>query len=281
MQPVKAFEIGAMFWMGRESLEELQSLGMRCGQLGAAGGADLSDATAAQWKRDAEAAEFALLSVVAAYDGEDYADIPTVQRTVGFIPAATRDAREQRTYAVSDFAARLGVNAIGAHIGFVPENPNDPDYKAVRDLVRRVCDYAAANRQVFALETGQEPASVLMRFIGDVDRENLKINFDPANMILYGTGDPVEALRAVAPRVVSVHCKDGEWPAPGVAGALGTERPLGHGAVGMENFIRTLAAVGYRGALCIEREGTSHEGWLRDVRAAAQLLQQITAKLGS
>lgn len=281
MQPLRDFEIGAMFWMGRESLEELQALGLRCGQLGAGGGADLSDAVAAQWKRDAEAAQFTLLSVVAAYDGEDYADIPTVQRTVGFIPAATRDARERRTYAVSDFAARLGVKAIGTHIGFVPENTNDPDYKAVRDLVRRICDYAAAHGQVFALETGQEPAGVLMRFISDVDRDNLKINFDPANMILYGTGDPVEALRTVAPRVVSVHCKDGEWPAPGVAGALGTERALGHGAVGIDNFVRTLAAVGYRGPLCIEREGTSHEGWLRDVRAAAQLLHGITAKLGN
>jgi sugar phosphate isomerase/epimerase len=279
MQPLKTFETGAMFWIGRETLAELQSLGLGCGQLGAAGSADLSPAAASQWKHDAEAARFTILSVVAAYDGEDYADIPTVQRTVGFIPPSTREARERRTCAVSDFAARLGVKAIGTHIGFVPEDPADPDYKAVREMVRRVCDYAARNGQVFALETGQEPAAVLMRFIGDVDRENLKINFDPANMILYGTGDPIEALRTVAPRVTSVHCKDGDWPPQGVPGALGTERPLGQGAVGIERFVKTLAEIGYRGPLCIEREGVSHEGWLRDVGAAARMLREIAAKL--
>ncbi len=145
---------------------------------------------------------------------------------------------------------------------------------------RRICDYAAANAQDFALETGQERADVLMRFIGDVGRANLKINFDPANMILYGTGDPIDALRTVAPRVLSVHCKDGDWPPAGMAGALGSERPLGKGAVGIERFVRTLAELGYRGTLSIEREGTNHETWLRDVRAAALLLEGITATLG-
>jgi sugar phosphate isomerase/epimerase len=264
-----------MFWMGRETLPELQQLGLRCGQLGAGGSADLSEETATRWKRNAEAAQFTILSVVAAYAGEDYADIPTVQRTVGFIPPATRETREQRTYAVSDFASKLGVKAIGTHIGFVPEDAGDPDYIAVRGLVRRVCDYAAAKGQDFALETGQERADVLMRFINDVGRANLKINFDPANMVLYGTGDPIEALRTVASRVISVHCKDGDWPPAGVAGALGTERPLGQGSVGMERFVRTLEEVGYRGSLCVEREGTSHDGWLSDVASAKRLLEAL------
>ncbi len=279
MQPVKALEPGAMFWIGRETLAELQSLGLRCGQLGVAGGVDLSDALATQWKSDLDAAQFTLSTVVAAYDGEDYADIPTVQRTVGFIPQATRAAREERTYAVSDFGARLGVKSIATHIGFVPEDAADPDYVAVRDLVRRVCDHAAANGQSFALETGQERANVLLHFIEDVNRPNLKINFDPANMILYGTGDPIEALRTLAPKVVSVHCKDGDWPPRAIAGALGTERPLGQGSVGIERFVKTLAEVGYRGQLTIEREGTSHEVWLHDVGEAVRLLQRITVSM--
>jgi sugar phosphate isomerase/epimerase len=273
-------QAGAMFWIGRETLGELQSLGLRCGQLGVGGGLDLPDALAAQWKRDLDAAQFTLATVVAAYEGEDYADIPTVQRTVGFIPPATRAAREQRTYAVSDFAARLGVKSIATHIGFVPDDATDPDYAAVRDVVRRVCDRAAANGQSFALETGQEKAAVLLRFIQDVDRANLKINFDPANMILYGTGDPIEALRVLAPLVISVHCKDGDWPPKGVPGALGAERPLGQGSVGVERFVKTLAQVGYCGQLNIEREGTNHAGWLRDVGEAVRLLERITASLG-
>ena len=275
MQSVKPLEPGAMFWIGRETLDEVRGLGLRCGQLGVAGGIALTDQLSAQWKGDLDAAEFTLATVFAAYDGEDYADIPTVQRTVGFIPPATRHTREHRTYAVGDFAARIGVKSIATHIGFVPEDTGALDYIEVRDLVRRVCDHAAANGQTFALETGQERAEVLLRFIGDVDRANLKINFDPANMILYGTGDPIEALRVLGPLVVSVHCKDGDWPPRDVPGALGSERKLGQGSVGMERFVRTLAEIGYRGGLNIEREGTSHEEWLRDVGEAARLLERI------
>src|SRR5260370_32578462 len=144
--------------------------------------------------------------------------MPTVQRTVGFVHAETRQERERRTYDVSDFAARMGVGSIACHIGFVPEDPADADYGAVRDTVRRVCDHAAQHGQTFALETGQEPAEVLLRFIRDVDRANLRINFDPANLILYGSGEPIAALETLAPLVISVHCKDGDWPAPGVKG---------------------------------------------------------------
>ncbi len=277
MQSVKPMQPGAMFWIGREEIGELTQLGLRCGQLGVAGGIQLTDALGSQWKRDLDAAQFTLMTVFAAYDGEDYADIPTVQRTVGFIPRDTRDARERRTYAVSDFAARLGAPSIATHIGFVPEDTADPDYTAVRDLVRRVCDHAARNGQSFALETGQERAEVLMEFIRDVDRANLKINFDPANMILYGTGDPIEALRVLAPLVVSVHCKDGDWPPKDVTGALGTERPLGRGSVGMERFVQTLKEIGYRGSLNVEREGVSHEDWLHDVGEAVRLLERISA----
>jgi sugar phosphate isomerase/epimerase len=279
MQPVKAFEPGAMFWIGRETLAELQHLGLRCGQLGVGGGVEINEGLTAQWKRDLQAANFAISTVVVAYDGEDYADIPTVQRTVGFVPPATRAAREQRTYAVSDFGAALGIRSLATHIGFVPEDPADADYIGVRDMVRRVCDHAAANGQTFALETGQERAEVLLGFIRAVDRPNLKINFDPANMILYGTGDPIEALRLLAPHVVSVHCKDGDWPPKDVPGALGTERPFGQGAVGVDRFVRTLKEIGYKGQLNIEREGTDHATWLHDVGAAAKRLRSLAATL--
>src|SRR5689334_22443499 len=201
-----------MFWADRDRLTEIKSLGVRCGQLGIPGGLALTDAVAKDWRAALDREQFKLVTVFAAYDGESYADIPTVQGTVGFIPRDTRAEREQRTYQVSDFAAALGVGGIACHIGFVPEDAAHPDYVAVRDLVRRVCDHAARHRQTFALETGQEPADVLLRFLKDVNRPNLGINFDPANMILYGTGDPIEALAVLGPHVLSVHAKDGDWP---------------------------------------------------------------------
>ena len=217
-----------------------------------------------------------MVTVVAAYLGEDYADIPTVQRTVGFIPPEFREERERRTYAVSDFAAALGVTSIACHIGFVPEDAGDPDYVAVRDMVRRICSHAARHGQTFALETGQEPAHVLLNFLNDVGQPNLGINFDPANMILYGTGDPVEALDVLGPHVLSVHCKDGDWPAKDAPGSLGTERPLGAGSVGIPRFLAKLKAIGFRGPLNIEREAENLEERYRDIRAAVKLLNSLS-----
>jgi L-ribulose-5-phosphate 3-epimerase len=268
-------ETGVIFWADRDDLATVKSFGVRCGQLGVPGGMDLNAAVAAQWRAALQEAAFTVVTVVAAYLGEDYADIPTVQRTVGFIPPESREQREQRTYAVSDFAAALGVKSIACHIGFVPDGHGEPDYIAVRDMVRRVCAHAASHGQTFALETGQEPARVLLNFLRDVDRPNLGINFDPANMILYGSGDPVEALDLLGPHVLSVHCKDGDWPAKDAPGSLGAERPLGHGSVGIPRFLEKLKAVGFRGPLNIEREAENQEERYRDLRAAVKLLDSL------
>lgn len=275
MQQLEPNEIGVMFWADRDHLAEIKSLGVRCGQLGIPGSMEL-DATAVQdWKAALEQEQFTVVTVVASYTGESYADIPTVERTVGFIPQSTREEREQRTKDISDFAADLGVGSIACHIGFVPEDHKHPDYIAVREMVRRVCDHASKHLQTFALETGQEPAATLLAFLKDVDRPNLRINFDPANMILYGTGDPIEALKVLAPHVVSVHCKDGDWPPKDKPGALGTERPLGKGSVGIDRFIAALKNAGYRGALNIEREAENQEERIADIRAAIPYLKSL------
>lgn len=276
MHKPEPLETAVMFWAGRDpaqTIAELTALGIRSGQLGIPG--DLDVACAPQWRDALSAAGFRVFTVFAAYDGESYADIPTVQRTVGFIPPATREARESRTLAVSNFAAVIGAPGIATHIGFVPESPADPDYVAVRDMVRRVCDHAARHNQTFALETGQEPADVLLAFLKDVDRPNLGINFDPANMILYGTGDPIEALGILGPRVISVHCKDGDWPEPGVPGALGNETALGSGSVGIERFLTKLREIGYSGPLSIEREASDPARRMRDIESAIALLASL------
>jgi sugar phosphate isomerase/epimerase len=252
----------------------LKALAAGCGQMGVPGDMELAGAGAA-WKRAIEETGFPVVTVFAAFTGEDYADGPTVQRTVGFIPKDTRAAREQRMMAVSDFAAEFGAPGIATHIGFVPEDDRDEDYLGVRELVRRVCDHAARHNQTFALETGQETAEALRHFFIDVNRDNLRINFDPANMVLYGTGDPIEALHVLQQHVVTVHCKDGDWPPKGVPGALGTEKPLGQGSVGMERFIEKLKAIGYSGPLTIEREASDPQERLRDIKMAVGLLEKL------
>ncbi len=144
-------EIGVMFWAGRDKLSELRALGVHAGQLGVGGDAPLTSVAAADWREAIGEAQFSIATVVCAYSGEDYADIPTVQRTVGFIPAATREARLRRTIEASDFAAALGVTSVACHIGFVPEDHSDGDYIAVRRMVREICRHAAQHGQTFAL----------------------------------------------------------------------------------------------------------------------------------
>jgi sugar phosphate isomerase/epimerase len=268
-------EVGVMFWAGRDNLAEIQSLGVRCGQLGVPGDLELTAQAAAGWKSALDQAEFPVVTVFAAYNGEAYADIPTVQRTVGFIPRDTRAEREQRTYQVIDFAAAIGVSSFACHIGFVPEDIGHPDYIEVREMVRRVADHAAKTKQTFALETGQEPAHVLQRFLKDVDRANVGINFDPANLILYGTGDPIEALSVLGPHLISVHVKDGDWPNTDQPGALGIERPLGQGAVGIPRFVSKLKEIGFRGPLNIEREAENQAERIADIRKAVTYLNSL------
>jgi sugar phosphate isomerase/epimerase len=284
---LEPMEVGLMFWGERnpqKTIQAVKSLGIRCGHLGFAGHVPL-DGVAGQWKAAADAEDFTVTSIWAAFEGESYADVPTVQRTVGFIPEATRESREERAKQIIDTGDAMGIPIFACHIGFVPEDHDSREFVAMRDLVRRLCDHAAQYRMTFALETGQERAEAMMRFIDEVGRSNLKINFDPANMILYGTAEPIPALETMAPHVISVHCKDGTWPPKGVPDALGREMPLGEGAVGMDRFVAKLKDIGYRGPLTIEREvsldqdmddrhkeGLSH---LDDIRSAIALLKRL------
>ncbi len=266
-----------VFWpgCGRDTLAQVVNMNVTCGQMVLAGDVALTPEFTAQCKQELAAANFKVVTCFAAYNGEDYADIPTVEATVGFIPVATRAERLARTLALSDFAASLGVGSIACHIGFVPHDKSNAQYIAVLDMVRRVCDYAAAHGQTFALETGQEPAHVLLDFFEDVARPNLKINFDPANLILYGSDEPLPALKLLAKHVASVHAKDGNWPDKTKPGSLGHETRLGDGSVNMQAFVNTLKEVGYTGTLCVEREAMDPQERHRDMEYAVPYLRSL------
>ncbi len=282
MEPL---QVGVMFWTGGDlatqvppdqTVRMVSQLGVSCGQLGIHPGAILNNEQITVWKTALDTEGMEIVTVFSSYLGESYASISTVQKTVGFIPPLTREEREARTYECSDFASELGVSSLATHIGFVPEDRTNPDYIAVREMVRRVCDYCAQNDQIFALETGQEPARTLRDFIADVDRENLGINFDPANMILYGSGEPLEALEIVREHVVTVHCKDAKWPTE--RGQWGTETPLGKGDVSIDKFLTKLKEIGYWGPLVIEREITGEKQQV-DIRAGIAWLEELRALL--
>lgn len=217
--------------------------------------------------------------VFGGFEGESYADIPTTAKTVGLVPAGTRAERVQEFKEIADFAKLLGVDAVGLHLGFIPHDAAEGLFDQVVAVTRDICDHCKANGQNFHLETGQESAEDLLQFIAAVDRDNLFVNFDPANMILYGSGEPVEALGKVGKFVRSVHCKDANWSdKPG--DAWGAEMPLGEGAVGMEKFLAKLKEIGYEGPLTIEREIPEDPARQKaEIGGGAKLLTDLRAKL--
>lgn len=220
-----------------------------------------------------------LTAVFGGFDGESYADIPTVSKTVGLVPEETRADRLQEMKEISDFSRLLGCDVIALHLGFVPHDTADPLYQEVIQVTRELCDHAGQNDQSVHLETGQETADGLLQFIGDMQRDNLFINFDPANMILYGTGQPIEALKKVGQYVKSVHCKDATWSdRPGET--WGCEVPLGEGQVDMKAYLSTLKEIGYSGPLTIEREIPEEpERQKAEIAHASGLLVQLRSEL--
>jgi len=229
--------------------------------------------SAKELARRFEEAGMQITVVFCGFAGESYADIPTVAATVGLVPPATRSQRLIEAKEISDFAADLGVPAVALHIGFIGDDLDSPQYHAMVATTRELCDHCNKNNQRLHLETGQETAQELIRFIADVDRPNLAVNFDPANMILYGCGEPLPALKLLGPLVKSVHCKDAKWAArPGKE--WGREVPLGAGDVDMAAFIQVLSEIGYTGPLTIEREIVGDQQLL-DMQKGVELLNRL------
>lgn len=234
-----------------------------------------------EFLKKCRAGNISVTCVFGGFAGESYADIPTTERTVGLVPRDTRAARLAEMTEISDFAKILGCNAVGLHIGFVPADRASADYKEFLNCTRDLLDHVAGNNQNLHLETGQETADHLLDFIHDVRRENLFINFDPANMILYGTGEPIAALRKVGRYVRSVHCKDARWAPEADRGKRwGAEVALGEGDVGIEAYLRTLKEIGYSGPLTIEREIPQDRDRQRaDIGSAQELLLSLRRRL--
>ena len=220
-----------------------------------------------------------LTCVFGGFDGESYADIPTTQKTVGLVPAETRAARTAEMKEIADFANLLGCKCVGLHIGFIPHDTSDPQYAQVVAVAQELCDHCKTMGQSVHLETGQETADGLLQFIGDVARDNLKVNFDPANMILYGTGEPIEAVKKVGKHLGSVHCKDAKWAAnPGQE--WGQEVPVGEGDVNFEAYLNALKEVGYEGPLTIEREIPQEpERQKQEIGHAVTVLTDLKSKI--
>ncbi len=208
------------------------------------------------------------------FPGEDYTTPQTIQATGGFGNPADRPARLARLDWALERTKALGLSDLMLHAGFLPAI-DDPGRSSMLDTLARAGQRAAEAGITLAFETGQETADLLRRTLDDLKAPNLKVNFDPANMLLYDMGDPIRAVEILGPDICSVHVKDAKRPT--TPGQWGAEVPLGQGEVDIKRFVRTLKAVGYTGPLVVEREVGDQAARLRDVAHGLAFLRECLA----
>src|ERR1700686_1246494 len=213
-------------------------------------------------------------SLVVGGPGKEVWDFYQGPLTIGLVPRETRAIRIAHIKKASDFAKQCGIPAVQTHCGFIPENPNDQAYRETVEAMREVAAYCKKNGQNFRYETGQETPITLVRAIQDVGLDNQGVNFDLANLILYGKANPVDAIELLGPYVQGIHAKDGLWPSN--PKELGQEVPIGKGKGDFRRIISRLKELKYRGAVTIERE-ISGPQQTEDVRAAKAYLEKLTA----
>lgn len=192
--------------------------------------------------------------------------------TLGLVPPAYRARRVLELIRAGSFAEKIGVRAIITHAGFIPENAYDPLFQEVVVAVRQIAAHLEKKGMEFWFETGQETPVTLLRLIQAVGLPNLGINLDPANLILYGKGNPIDALDVFGKYVRNIHAKDGLYPTDPMQ--LGKEVKVGTGRVRFPEFVRRLKEIGFSGEFIIEREITG-EQQARDILATVKYLQEL------
>ncbi len=206
--------------------------------------------------------------------GEDYSTPQTIRETGGIVPDEHWEANWANIQRYADLAAQLNLSTVTAHAGFIPHDSHDPSYQRIMDRLLKIADLFKQRFDGWLLlETGQEEAETLQRLIEAMGRDNVGVNFDPANMLLYDMGDPVEGVKLLMPHVRSVHLKDACRPEQ--KGQWGLETPVGQGKVDWLAFLKVLKNAGYRGDLIFERE--AGESRVEDIRSGAEHIRKLCA----
>jgi len=259
-----------------ELLEEgpgkLFDLGVDCVQLNASDNGIYTEENAEKAKEMLKG-KVRISSLWAGWGGPAVWDSVDGPHTLGLVPPAYRHRRIGELLKGADFANMLGVKDMATHVGFIPEHPSFPEYRGVVAAVRYVADYCGSMGINFNFETGQETPVTLMRTIKDSGCRNMGINLDPANLILYGRANPVDALDVFRGYIRGVHVKDGDYPT-GNFYELGHERVVGEGTVNFPVFLPKLLRQGYEGDLYIERE-ISGDQQVKDIRKTIEYVREL------
>ncbi|MEC8988982.1 MAG: sugar phosphate isomerase/epimerase family protein [Verrucomicrobiota bacterium] len=203
--------------------------------------------------------------------GEDYSSLDAIKETGGVVPDKHWDANWANIQAVAGIAAGLDLKIVTFHAGFLPHEESDPGFAKLLGRITEIADVFDANDIDLGFETGQETADTLRLFLEKLNRPSVGVNFDPANMILYGKGDPIDALETLAPFLKQCHIKDATMTRD--PGTWGMEVTVGTGEVDWPAFFSTLAKVDFRGHCCIERE--ADEQRVADIRTAREFVTQL------
>ena len=208
------------------------------------------------------------------WEGPTVWDFYDGQLTLGLVPPEFRTVRIKNLCDGADFAKKLGVTDVATHMGFIPENPNDPNFAPFCVSVRVVAEHLKENGQYLLFEAGQETPVTMLRCFEKVGTDNLGVNLDTANLILYGKANPVDALDVFGKYVRNIHAKDGVYPTNGHD--LGKETPMGEGNVDFRAFFTKLRELGYDSWVTIEREvEEGSEEQTRDIKNSIVYLQNI------
>ncbi len=225
-------------------------------------------------RKSLKASGLEVVALFAGFPGERYDDIPTVRETVGFANKEKIPERVDIAKRTAEFTARLGIPAMAAHVGFIPPDPKDPLYDVMLSAVGEVVAHCEKLGLYFAFETGQETPEELKEFIERLGYPNSRVNFDTANLILYGKAFSVEGIEVLKDYIISTHMKDGVWPEK--EGLLGHEVILGEGQANIEECLKKFIEIGYEGPLIIERE--AGEDRVADIRREKEYLESLKKK---
>lgn len=194
------------------------------------------------------------------------------QETLGLVPVTYRNMRVKNLCDGADFAKKLNITDVVSHMGFIPENPYDINYRGFIAALKTVAEHLMKNGQYLLFESGQETPTAMLRCFEDIGTDNLGVNFDTGNVILYGKANPVDALDVIGKYIRNVHAKDGMYPTNGHD--LGIEVKLGCGKANFPEFLRKLHSMGYDGAITIERE-IEGDKQIDDIMYAKNLIENI------
>ena len=269
-----ANEIGVLAGLKREGpcLQSVADFGVRVCQLVSWNAELWTDPLADRVREESERLNVRVTGFWAGWPGPKVWDFVEGPPTLGLVPAAYRAERVEAMKRAGEFAQSLGVPAVITHLGFIPENPSDPLFGEVADAVRDVAEHLGGLGIEFWFETGQETPVTMLRLIKTVGTDNLGLNLDPANLILYGKGNPIDALDVFGEYVRNVHVKDGMYPTDPMK--LGKEVKVGQGRVRYPEFVKRLGEVGFGGEFIIERE-ISGEEQRRDIADTVEYLRSL------